>query len=80
MIAHGSGPRHVVERRLRSDRRRGLERRIGERRLETVAVPVNRRAAPDNRMASERRGPLPRRTRSGRFPALTLVADITLDI
>jgi len=73
-----SEPRHIVERRLLPDRRRGLQRRIDERRLSAVDVLVNRRGAVDRRARTERRSAQPRRSRidrprSGRsFPDLIL--------
>jgi hypothetical protein len=70
--------RHLVERRVRSDRRRGLDRRITDRRLRQVAVMVERRAlgGADRRGRVERRSPSPRRRlKDRRGSGLTL--DIT---
>src|SRR5260370_868667 len=48
--------RHHIERRLRSDRRRGLDRRIADRRLDLLAFTTERRAA-DPRAAPRRPAP-----------------------
>ena len=55
-----SSPRGISERRLRSDRRRGLERRLGERRYQFLWVDVEQRA-PGERRAVARRDDAPRR-------------------
>jgi hypothetical protein len=47
--------RHQVERRVRPDRRSGLDRRITERRHRTTAVLVERRGLADRRGRVERR-------------------------
>jgi len=52
--------RHHIERRLRSDRRRGLDRRIADRRLDLLAFTTERRAA--DRRATLRRGIAARRS------------------
>lgn len=54
--------RHRVERRVRPDRRTGLDRRITERRLKSTVVLVERRGLSDRRARVERRAPEPRRT------------------
>jgi hypothetical protein len=46
--------RHRIERRVRSERRTGLDRRITERRVKTTRVTIERRL-------STRRGPIARR-------------------
>jgi hypothetical protein len=55
--------RHRVERRVRPDRRSGLDRRITERRVRKVAVMVERRGlgGSDRRSRVERRSLSPRR-------------------
>lgn len=53
--------RHRLERRVRPDRRSGLDRRITERRTRTVPVLVDRRGQIDRRGLVERRGLRPRR-------------------
>lgn len=55
--------RHRVERRVRPERRTGLDRRITERRVQKVAVVVERRGlgGSDRRSRVERRSPEPRR-------------------
>lgn len=53
--------RHRLERRVRPDRRSGLDRRIAERRIRTVVVLVERRARMERRSMIERRSPQPRR-------------------
>jgi len=55
--------RHRVERRVRPERRTGLDRRITERRVRKVAVMVERRGlgGSDRRGRVERRSPDPRR-------------------
>jgi hypothetical protein len=60
---------HVVERRLRSDRRRGLQRRIGDRRQDAADVPVDRRGSATRRGPSERRSGAERRTPTARIPS-----------
>lgn len=52
--------RMIVERRLQRDRRRGLDRRIGERRLQAIAVAAERRGGTERRLGI-RRSPMPRR-------------------
>ena len=54
--------RHLVERRVRPDRRRGLDRRITERRQRELTVLVERRGPMDRRSRVERRSLTPRRT------------------
>ncbi|MFN2571422.1 MAG: hypothetical protein ABR537_07405 [Gemmatimonadales bacterium] len=53
-------PRHRVERRVRPDRRTGLDRRITDRRQRQIAVVVERRGR------TERRSPMERRSVAGR--------------
>jgi hypothetical protein len=55
--------RHRVERRVRPDRRTGLDRRITDRRVQQVAVMVERRGLGgfDRRGRCERRSTDPRR-------------------
>jgi hypothetical protein len=67
MIAPG-GPerRYVVERRLVSDRRRGLDRRIFDRRFQYQWVAFERRVVPDHRRGLDRRHPLARRAQPDR--------------
>jgi hypothetical protein len=54
--------RHRVERRLRPERRTGLDRRVVERRLRTAPVQVERRRFADRRAPMERRSPVARRS------------------
>ncbi|PYP96522.1 MAG: hypothetical protein DMD38_07895 [Gemmatimonadetes bacterium] len=62
--------RHQVERRVRPDRRSGLDRRVTERRGRQVPVVVERRGRTERRSRVERRSLQPRRQsrdrRSGR--------------
>jgi hypothetical protein len=60
MDASPSEHRHHVERRLRSDRRRGLDRRIADRRIDLLAFTTDRRVA--DRRATLRRGIVARRS------------------
>ncbi|HEY7194688.1 MAG TPA: hypothetical protein VH439_13195 [Gemmatimonadales bacterium] len=53
--------RHHVERRVRPERRSGLDRRIAERRLRGLTVVVERRGVIDRRSRIERRSFTPRR-------------------
>ena len=53
--------RHHVERRVRPDRRTGLDRRIAERRQRDLTVLVERRGKMDRRGRIERRALTPRR-------------------
>jgi hypothetical protein len=53
--------RHHVERRVRPDRRSGLDRRITERRHRKTVVVVERRGLIDRRSRVERRTPESRR-------------------
>jgi hypothetical protein len=55
-----SDHRHHIERRLRSDRRRGFDRRIADRRLDLLAFTTERRVA--GRRAALRRGVAARRS------------------
>jgi len=48
-------PRHHVERRVRPERRSGLDRRITERRQRQAAVLVERRGRSERRSRVERR-------------------------
>ncbi|MGH7522306.1 MAG: hypothetical protein ACREMI_13610 [Gemmatimonadales bacterium] len=68
--------RHHVERRVRPERRSGLDRRINDRRLRSIAVQVERRGRTERRSRVERRSPRPRRQwRDRRGSGMTL--DIT---
>lgn len=63
--------RYILERRLRGDRRRGLDRRIIERRLQFQWVAFERRVVPERRRGLDRRSALPRRGwREGRRPGI----------
>ena len=53
--------RHRLERRVRPDRRSGLDRRISSRRTRTIVVLVERRGLMERRSQIERRSPRPRR-------------------
>jgi hypothetical protein len=53
--------RHQVERRVRPDRRTGMERRITDRRNRQVPVLVERRGRTERRSRVERRSFEPRR-------------------
>jgi len=53
--------RHHVERRVRPDRRSGLDRRITERRVRGAPVLVERRGRTERRSRVERRSFQPRR-------------------
>lgn len=53
--------RHRLERRVRPDRRTGLDRRVAERRGRTMGVLVERRANMNRRSRFERRSTEPRR-------------------
>jgi hypothetical protein len=53
--------RHHVERRVRPDRRSGLDRRITDRRQRKAVVVVERRGLIDRRSRVERRTPESRR-------------------
>lgn len=50
-----------MERRVRPERRSGLDRRITDRRLRAASVLVERRGLSERRSLIERRSPLPRR-------------------
>ncbi|OLB15043.1 MAG: hypothetical protein AUH07_03570 [Gemmatimonadetes bacterium 13_2_20CM_70_9] len=52
--------RHRIERRVQGERRRWLDRRVSERRVERLGVATERRLGPDRR-GRERRGPVARR-------------------
>jgi hypothetical protein len=56
-----SKTRHHVERRVRPERRSGLDRRITDRRLRSVSVVVERRGRTERRSRVERRSPQERR-------------------
>jgi len=60
MDASPSDHRHHVERRLRSDRRRGFDRRIADRRIDMLAFTTERRTA--ERRSAPRRGIVARRS------------------
>ncbi|HEX9348752.1 MAG TPA: hypothetical protein VF919_14340 [Gemmatimonadales bacterium] len=65
--------RHHVERRVRPERRSGLDRRITERRQRNSAVLVERRGLADRRSPVERRTYGPRRKlRDRRGSGLTM--------
>jgi len=64
---------------LLPDRRRGLQRRIDERRHSEVDVVVNRRGAVDRRARTERRSPQARRTRFDRRRSGRSFPDLVLD-
>ena len=51
-----------VERRLLHDRRRGLDRRIVDRRLRPAPVEIEQRQNADRRAVSDRRSPVSRRS------------------
>jgi hypothetical protein len=53
--------RHHVERRVRPERRSGLDRRITERRVKQMPVLVERRGRTERRSRVERRSWQPRR-------------------
>ena len=53
--------RHQVERRVRPDRRSGLDRRVTDRRARQVPVLVERRGRTERRSRVERRSPQQRR-------------------
>jgi hypothetical protein len=53
--------RHRLERRVRPDRRSGLDRRVIERRMRVAPVLVERRGLAERRSLIERRALLPRR-------------------
>jgi hypothetical protein len=70
--------RHVVERRVRPDRRSGLDRRVTERRVRQITVMVERRGlgGADRRSRVERRSLHPRRQlKNRRGSGLTLDLD-----
>jgi len=50
-----------MERRVRPERRSGLDRRVTERRVKQVTVLVERRGRTERRSRVERRSPQPRR-------------------
>lgn len=55
------GQHYRVERRLLPARRTNLDRRIGERRLDLIALDAERRGQGDRRHTTDRRNPIPRR-------------------
>jgi len=69
--------RHHVERRVRPDRRSGLDRRITERRQRKTAVVVERRGLIDRRSRIERRTPESRRHLKDRRGSGLSFSDIT---
>ena len=72
------GPiRHHVERRVRPERRSGLDRRITERRQRKTTVLVERRGLAERRSRVERRTVGPRRKLKDRRGS-GLMLDITL--
>jgi hypothetical protein len=58
---------YAVERRLRADRRLGLQRRVGERRVEVSDVPLERRGPASRRDMSDRRSGQQRRIQIARL-------------
>jgi hypothetical protein len=68
--------RHRLERRVRPDRRSGLDRRITERRSRVVPVLVERRGHMDRRSRIERRSQ-PRRQLKDRRGSGLLFTDFT---
>lgn len=62
MDARHHNMRHRIERRVKPERRTGLDRRIAERRLRVAAVQVERRQFADRRTLIERRVPRSRRS------------------
>lgn len=67
------GQHHTVERRVLPPRRSGLERRLGERRLELVSLDEERRDHADRRAAPERRLAGRRHTDAGRHDKLVVL-------
>lgn len=61
MPSKGRPNRHQVERRVRPERRSGLDRRITDRRVRQVPVLVERRGRTERRSRVERRSPQQRR-------------------
>lgn len=53
--------RYIIERRVLPDRRSGLDRRIGPRRVHTQPVETERRVRADQRDGGERRSAVSRR-------------------
>ncbi len=70
--------RHQVERRVRPERRSGLDRRITERRQKKTAVLVERRGLTDRRGRVERRTFGPRRKLRDRRGSGLTMDDLTL--
>ncbi|HJS43276.1 MAG TPA: hypothetical protein VJ755_07365 [Gemmatimonadales bacterium] len=69
--------RHRLERRVRPDRRSGLDRRIADRRIRTFVVFVERRARIERRSLIERRSPQPRRQLKDRRGSGLVFSDFT---
>jgi hypothetical protein len=69
--------RHHVERRVRPERRSGLDRRITERRQRKTAVLVERRGLVDRRSRVERRTVGPRRQLKDRRGSGLTFSDLT---
>jgi hypothetical protein len=65
MMGPDEGVRHMIERRIRPDRRRGLDRRFSGRRLRFQWVETERRRLHERRR-DERRSSEPRRRGSER--------------
>lgn len=67
---------HRVERRLEPSRRRGLERRVSERRLELIAFDhEERRGLPTRRQGADRREGIGRRREDGERLVVLVVSD-----
>jgi hypothetical protein len=69
--------RHRVERRVRPDRRSGLDRRVVERRARALTVLVERRGRTERRGRVERRAALPRRVLKDRRGSGLSFTDVT---
>jgi hypothetical protein len=69
--------RHRVERRVRPDRRSGLDRRVVERRVRSFAVVVERRGRTERRSRVERRSAAPRRRLKDRRGSGLSFTDLT---
>jgi hypothetical protein len=69
--------RHHVERRVRPERRSGLDRRITERRVRGAPVLVERRGRTERRSRVERRSIEPRRQLKDRRRSGRSLKDVT---
>ncbi|HEV8265562.1 MAG TPA: hypothetical protein VGQ06_11465 [Gemmatimonadales bacterium] len=69
--------RHRVERRVRPNRRTGLDRRIIERRMRASPVVVERRGMAERRSRVERRSPTSRRRSIDRRGSGRTAADLS---